>query len=399
MKKPLFFILLLSIFSCKQPNNLGLFNKRNVSNLKIINIDSLEYQQRYNIDKYIEKVVHIKLENNNSFVGSYDKIIKKGDSIFIADYKFAKAVFCFNIKGEFLFKISHLGGGPNEYKDITDFIVDSKNNRIGILDPARNIIKLYSMSNQNYIKSLTFLDKQTIASRIEFNNNQYFVTRNNECTYTDFNCYNFSVFDFSGNLVYEDLPINIYLKNYTFNKPRYFSTNLNSTYYNSVFNDTIYSYNKNIFKAEYYVDFGKHKLQDNIKYSKDNDISKIIFEDCIKNDLTWGIDFFAITDNMVSLLYTSGKNTFNVFYNPKTNKGIKFNGFLSNKYHLSTVQYSSDNYFISVTSLESLLNFKKHYLGADEKFKLDNKLMYEVIKDLSINDNNLITLFKLKDFE
>jgi len=394
----LILILILLINSCKKVNNLGSFKQRNSTNLETIEINNLQYSKYHNFDNDIKEIIHVKLENNKSFVGSFDKIIKKGDSIFIADYKFSKAIFCFNIKGKFLFKISHLGESSQEYMAISDFFVDIKNNSIGVLDPSKNNIKMYSMQNYLYIKTLDFLGNKTIATRIAYNNENFFVTRNNECDFTDFNCYNFSVFK-DGHLLYEDLPVHQSLKNNSYIKQRYFSVNQDVVYFNPIYNDTIYSYENGNFNSKYFIDFGKHKLPNNIKYSKENDLDNIIFKHCMKKDLTWGIEFFAHTDNMLYTMFNIANKSYSVFYNPKTKKGVKFFGFQSTKYHLSSVQYASDNYFICVTSLETLLDFKNFYLKADDDFKIKNKRLYEEIKDLNQNDNDLLTLFKLKDFE
>ena len=74
------------------------------------------------------------------------------------------------------------------------------------------------------------------------------------------------------------------------------------------------------------------------------------------------------------------------------------NEIMSSKYHITNIE-ASDNYLISYTSSESIVDFNRRYLNSPQDIRELYKEKYEFSKDFTLEDNNLITLFKLKDFE
>ncbi|GAB6011599.1 6-bladed beta-propeller [Viscerimonas tarda] len=136
----LLFFLLLAICSCTQ-------EKGNSSNMQYVYTKpSLEVQKNSNIidlnvtdtisnDLYdsIDSINIIRLESTNeSIIGVINKVYIAQDKIFVIDYFKSKAIFAFDLNGNFLYKIDKTGQGPGEYISIN--MAHIVNNTINILD-------------------------------------------------------------------------------------------------------------------------------------------------------------------------------------------------------------------------------------------------------------------------
>lgn len=95
-----------------------------------------------NSSQFVSDVNLIPLETNSkNSIGSITKLIKTDDKFFILDAKSAKKIFVFGNDGHFLYSFGNLGKGPGEYLNIMDFSIDFKYNYIIFLDDERKIIK------------------------------------------------------------------------------------------------------------------------------------------------------------------------------------------------------------------------------------------------------------------
>lgn len=85
--------------------------------------------ERFNFEKYVDKVEYIKLENTPESMFSYaNKLIFQGDKIYVFDRTGAHHVYVFSKEGDFIAKIGKIGKGPQEYVRLRDFDVDLEGN-------------------------------------------------------------------------------------------------------------------------------------------------------------------------------------------------------------------------------------------------------------------------------
>lgn len=106
---------------------IGCSSKTNDAGLIVRHVD-LSHVQDVSVFDLVDSITVVPLETNDSCLVSYMRSIKKkGDKLYILDGK-QETLFCFKIDGSFLFKIHHLGNGPEEYQHIEDFCLDEQGN-------------------------------------------------------------------------------------------------------------------------------------------------------------------------------------------------------------------------------------------------------------------------------
>jgi hypothetical protein len=148
----------------------------------VIDMDKVEKIDTLRRSQLFKSVVPIVLEvTENSLIGEMIEKLYAMDSILIvADYSDARSVFVFNREGKFSHKIGRLGGGPGEYRDVSDFCVDTVGKIIYILDRAVDKIHKYELYSGKHIKSIK-LPKNlsggySTSAYIHYNNNALYVS-------------------------------------------------------------------------------------------------------------------------------------------------------------------------------------------------------------------------------
>jgi len=403
--KPIIFFLLSALFfvSCNRNSEIHFRNRGNIDS--IIHIKYPDNPDDYDItihqDSIMEIVRYIKPETTNeSLLSNYNKILNSGDTLFIMENSNAQqAIFAFNFKGKFLFKIDALGKGPGEYQKIRDFYVDKNNKQIGILSFS-NILK-YDF-NGNFIEKLN-LQKYYIFKVVCQNNLLY--TLCGLCPPLNSSCYYLLVFDLNGKLIYKDLPVRDEIINFNREKSTYFSSNTNSTYLNVFGNDTIYEILKTNLIPRFVIDYdiNKRYIPDNI-YSKGADYA--IYYAVNKQYPVLGVNSYNVTDKYLSLFFDNANKSPSIIYSFRTGKTLYLrNRFYMDKENLSCFYMKSLNgelYYKIVSNAEVMREKKVDeydgILTSPEKFSKTRIEKYNFIKDVKQGDNDIIVLSKLKDF-
>lgn len=396
----LLLVIFCQVMSCTTPSSPGI--KKRETNGKVITLDLHERKSYLAFpDSLIEIVRYIKPEvTENSLIGNYDKIIACGDTIFILERSISQqCVFAFNYDGDFLFKLDARGRGPNEYQEIQDFYVDNKSKHIGILYFSK-ILK-YNF-NGDFIESLNF--KEYNIRNLELRGNLLYTYKCPNCNNSK--CNAFAVFDLNGNLIIDDFPVKKEILYYPYIKGNYLSSNSEKTYINLLNSDTIFEATKSGLLPKFVLDYGKYKLPDNDfreMLSKDPTYSFDYFQ---KNDyVRFGLHEFYITDKYLYLFYDKmGKATF-AFYSLKTGKIKRYSGFYENYNILfgTNIKSLDGKLFYSTLTTSQVLQYKSKdeydgILNPKENFPKARIEKYNFIKNTQQNDNELIILFKLKDF-
>jgi len=168
----LIFCFLIFNISCVH-NNKNLDNEKDSIDLNRIS--------QISVFDFIESIDVIQLETNDeSLISTIQKIVFYDDKYYIFDRK-QMIILCFDDKGDYLFKIKAMGQGPEEYIVIGDFVIDSYNNYLLILDEFGRSLLTFDLSGH-------FLSKIKLPSRVIAYNEVYplnkdtliFVSINNE---------------------------------------------------------------------------------------------------------------------------------------------------------------------------------------------------------------------------
>jgi len=100
----------------------------------------------FDVDERIDAVQYIKLQTTaESLIGTISKLVIEGERIFIHD-RTGDQIVSFDMKGNYLYKISGSGRGPNEYVRIHDFTVN--NDSILIYDNLSMKILMYNSKGE-----------------------------------------------------------------------------------------------------------------------------------------------------------------------------------------------------------------------------------------------------------
>lgn len=396
MMRWFYFFLLTGLWACSAERSrikgLGEGAERTVV------VDELSYHESWILDSLVYDVKQIPLEaTEECSVRNYSEICILDEYIYILDKK-SYAVFRFDLNGKYVDKLSEYGYGPGQYQDIQDFYIDTVTNDIVVLDGLTNSLMIYELGTFNFKEKLDILSKKYPPVRIARVGESIALMLNNECAYSLGQCYNFNVVDYDGELRFRALKVPSQLKNNPYEKPQFFSSNGESLYINQLLCDTIYRYSESTgLQAEYALNFGEYALPAEVFDRSKIDMMDLIYSHCVKDDKTWGVEFFSVSSTMLYFQFVMGGSSYHVFYDPSTDAGIRFKNYRSHKYFLSSVRSSWKDYFVCLNSAKGLSEFKRNYQRMDEKNKVKYVEMYEFANKVEQGGNHVVTLFKIKD--
>ena len=146
MKHILSFLLIASLaifYSCSGPDNSG--------GNSIIDVESaIGTGKIRNASEFIKSIRYIPLETvRESMVGNIRKIIVHDNKIYISDDK--KVINIFDMDGRHMRTLNRTGRGPEEYLNLTDFVIDPQGN-IFIASQNEGVIEYDT--NLNFIKKI-----------------------------------------------------------------------------------------------------------------------------------------------------------------------------------------------------------------------------------------------------
>lgn len=202
-----------------------------------------------------ENVSLIQLETKEEvLLHRVDKIVFHNDSIFIMDKK-QGTIFLFDSKGRYLNKLAKLGGGPDEYIDLSDFTFNEYTNCLELLS-AYDGITCYDL-NFNFIGKIPFSDKKELVHRFAIVDS---------CTRALFNMFrvrNIAIYDINEQKIkgeYLEIPKFIY-RNTPLGGP-FLLENIRDgeAVFTQPFSNIAYSVTRSSFMGRYKWDFGKYNF-------------------------------------------------------------------------------------------------------------------------------------------
>lgn len=147
-------LLFFLSFSCDSDDSFVTYQNHS-GNETHIDVEEIPFQQKYVLDSLLEIIKVLKLESGDDiFIGSYDKILLNDDVLCIMDNKITHSIFSFDQEGNFLFKISNLGEGPDEYLEIRDFTISNDSETLDLLDFGGRKILKYNKKNGELVETI-----------------------------------------------------------------------------------------------------------------------------------------------------------------------------------------------------------------------------------------------------
>jgi len=148
----IFFLIISFSYSCKRTGDSS-----DIDSVIKIDLISEPGSTLKKISEFASNIEYMPLQTTtNSLIGSFvRKVVTTDKSIYILC---GSEIFCFNMNGEFLFKIQSKGRGPEEYTSINDFDISSDNKILSILSPKKLLIYGISETGFTFTKSVTLKD-------------------------------------------------------------------------------------------------------------------------------------------------------------------------------------------------------------------------------------------------
>lgn len=403
-------ILLVSLFiSCTKSNRKtsNAFKdvktetfEKNVKELELsnndnyikINIPNVANDENLNLSSIVDSISYIKLSNDpKAIIGVIDKIEFSDTHIYILDRYKTKTLKVFDNKGSFITQIGKRGEGPEEYNEITDFVILEKNiilydqfkqrmmifNKCGKLLTTKKIpftlLKFYCFTTDKYVFNTLDCDNDHLQSIV-----------------------NNSIFESDSNFVLSHRGF--YRKKGLYSsefKETDFSYKENKVYYHPPYSDTIYSISKtNTIKVECVFDLGKRKLPRYYLLDKNHEE---FLKECNENNYIFLSGNYYSMDDFIYFEFSKRNSLYRGVFSKVTKKLSIGNNILndvSTIFNFQNILLSQKNTLVGYTQAQDILiNLPKDrslwpmYIGKKNALVMDK---------MSFEDNPILLFYHLK---
>ncbi len=296
---------------------LGTFTVSCTRNLKTENISILHINipvnkiEQVKMSDIISEFKVIKLEfTDQSMIGDIQKITVHNGLIYVLDTFGAKSLMVFDINGKFIRKIGSLGKGPGQYLLPKDFIIDTDNDEIEIIDNQK--INIF-LSNGKYLKDYKIDFASTDFEKL--GDNYFLAAGGLEDHY---------IYKTDNNFKIIEKYIRTAPKSVLGNAFRPF-INKNELHFlfRPLIGDTIYSVSQERAVPIRIVDFGKYKINYEEFLSKaPMERAKIVI--CQSNVNQCVMIRYFENDSYIHIIYNMSSKYYQYIYNKKTGSEIHF---------------------------------------------------------------------------
>jgi len=182
----LFFLLVT--YSC-QTNEIGLTETIDLTNGLSMKGEAVL------MSEFSDSIEYIFLETTDAcLIDAIDKIMIDDSLIFIFN---KKQLLIFNVSGKFERSIGKVGKGPGEYLEIIDFTINSRENKIYILDVGQQKVIRYSYDGEFELE----FEIESWPYRITSNNDENLILVWVKPNYLLNDNYGFSIYSMDGELI------------------------------------------------------------------------------------------------------------------------------------------------------------------------------------------------------
>lgn len=121
-----------------------------------LTITEKNIKQHYQFSEILKNPTFVQLDTIKAAqYGAITSITVLNNNIYIYDGEYSKSLYSFNLNGDFISKVDHLGRGPGEYITPVDYDINESNGDMSILSWSMRKILIYD-KNGNFKKQLRF---------------------------------------------------------------------------------------------------------------------------------------------------------------------------------------------------------------------------------------------------
>jgi len=381
----IFFLILFFFCSCDQPKQFGRVESSQIEEIVIDAKDGLMLP----IDSFVKKVDYIKLETtNDNLIGEVSQLLFMDTLLVVVDARIAKSICVFDLEGRFKYKIGSLGGGPDEYANITNVCLVPGKDQLSVLDgPQKKVIYYRLTGEYEYSEKTPFM--LYYFEYLESGFRAFNTSAMNDPTFGKYIKNTLIVTDDMNKITYGACH-DFYSEKFNFTSHRPLRKFDNEVYYSPSFTDTIYVVTDTIVSAKYSI---------NIKWNgmpKFNEkITNEIFNGYCKEYFYFNGHYIELKDLTFVNISTPGGTPF-VIYSHKTKKNYLSSGNVYNPFFAflkNNIPIAGYKDSIVVSDIKSYhIMASKQNLYQVDGFRESLNALYE---DLTEDSNPVLFFFHL----
>ena len=369
------------LFSCSKPS--GSVNT-DLSALEEIIIDP-QNGEKLSLDSLIENVEFIKLESlDENLIGKISQILFSDNLLFIVDSESTKSINIFDLKGNFIHRIHHVGNGPEEYVDISNVCIVPHKNELAILDRAQRRTLYYNFSGK-YVSTEQIPFINNYYEYLESGNKAFEIYGMKDSVLGNDKDNSLVVTDSVHNVIYSFFK-DIYRRNFYYTKNKTIRKFDKEIYYSPNITDTIYCVKDSLITAKYFINITQNNATD-IEITNTEQFHKILESHYFFNG-----DFIELKDfTYINIMSPWGyPSAVYVHSNRKTflNTGVGNHPFFTFMNSAPKARYGDNCIVFDVQSYQILAQKTRLYQSSDYKQELD-----QLFENLTEDSNPVLFLF------
>ena len=232
-----FILLILLLYACNQ-------NNTSVEEVAILPVAPEKLSSPEELFDFSDTKVITLETNKGNLLSDIRKVQIYDDKIFIQDE--SPILYVFDMDGYYLYKIDHLGQGPEEYIQLSDF--DVFDSCVYICSKVEKKLKVYNLKG-DYLITYNFDDDWYSNIQVQYPI-VYLYSDYGSQKFKSLTIYNLD----KEQVVAEYMPIEEN-QSYSVRRPPFVKNDNGTTLLVRVFDDNIYQLTDNIFEKKYQIDF------------------------------------------------------------------------------------------------------------------------------------------------
>ena len=298
-----FIIFCLCLISCS--------DKTEIKGMISVDLEDITQPSIYDI---FSDISVIPLETTTeSLIKFISKVEYYQNRYYILD-KRLHAIFVFDSKGKYLYKINDRGEGPNNYIDLTDFEIDKKREKIMILSAGARCLNYYNMEGK-FLKKLRLPKISLYYYKLQLINNDTIV---------------FSTPDGINKLKYYSIKENVIIHEDSINEQKdHFHPNqfMMEGFLSYGLSNTVYSLKNGKTEKAYTWDFGENNDLSNLNTPKGfdyNAIKKHTSDVYSSTTVNYVLYLQGQNDRYIYAMLIIENKTRNILYDKETKRSMVF---------------------------------------------------------------------------
>lgn len=174
----LFLLLFVALCSCKEKKAVEKADSSPIVSSTIhVELADTSFRQVDNLlmmDSYT-------ILSNDIPLSDIRRILIEDDLIFILDR--TPKIVCYNLDGEVVYQINQRGGGPEEYQNILDFVINKPLKQLIAYDSGKRRLVTYDLFTGKYLSAAS--TSKLAPMRIAMTNGRYFFDNPDHYNYPD----------------------------------------------------------------------------------------------------------------------------------------------------------------------------------------------------------------------